>query len=92
MVVSPCATRTFPMKVALFSLSRTSSVIDVMRIGLSRFTEKPCSALGGADVGCAMTGSASGASAIITTAPKWAAARTVIVAGPCCRRSRSSPD
>src|SRR5262249_29994746 len=40
-----------PANVATLSLSRTSSVAELILIGLSRFCENPCSALGG-PLGC----------------------------------------
>src|SRR6185312_8184023 len=46
MVVSPCCTKTLPVKIASFSLSRTSSLLDSILTGSFLLREKPCSAFG----------------------------------------------
>src|SRR5215510_15603932 len=75
------------MKVARSSMSRTSSVLEVICTGLSRLTENPCSALGGADMGCAAALAEIAAPA--TRAMRWAAVRVIIAAFPSCRREPS---
>src|SRR5262245_57430492 len=71
------------------ALSRTSSVLEVICTGLSRLTENPCSALGGADMGCAAALAEIAAPA--TRAMRWAAVRVIIAAFPSCRREPSFP-